>query len=258
MTMKHRARTNRIIRLNPFNVFGLGSDGHNPIAALQLTKEFPDDAMQLSEAIIRVPAEGKDPHWAQAAQEVITALIMYVRLVMPDGGSFSDVRQLLGRDESGWRALVRGGLDTDPVKFANWRKTPPDKRDPRYLPPVVHNGKLYPGMISGRPPESGHRSKPRSLRFGSITPENREMHGVIGEALVQTRWLDSPSVQEDLKKNPFDYRVIRDRETTVYLTLPAHRLATHSAWISADGGKHRPKADEGHAASEGAGIAHAR
>jgi type IV secretion system protein VirD4 len=231
MTLRHRLNAgNKIIRINPFNVNGLGSDGFNPIAALRLTKEFPDDAKQLSEAVIRVP-ESKDPHWARAAQELITALIMYVRLVIP-GGSFVDVRQLLGgRDEAGWRALVRGGLDTDPVKFAKWQKTPPDKRDPRYRPPVFYNGKLYPGMIAAATDRKWPQIETKIARFGSITPENRELHGVLAEASVQIGWLDSPSVQDDLRKNPFDFRVIRDRPTTVYLMLPANRLETHSAWM---------------------------
>ncbi len=230
MTMRHRARAgSRIIRLNPFNVLGLGSDGFNPIAVLELTKLFPDDAMQLAEAVIRM--EGKDPHWSQAAQDLVAALIMYVRLVIPNG-SFADVRRLLGRDENGWRLLVRGGLDLDPIKYAKWLNTPPKKRDRRYLPPVEHNGKLYPGMIAAATKHGWPQIETKIASFGNMAPENRELHSVLRTAQTQTRWLDSPSVQEDLSKNSFDWRSIRERPTTVYLMLPADRMAgQHSAWM---------------------------
>ena len=96
MTAKHReASGSQIVRLNPFDVHGLGSDGFNPVAALDpQSDDFPDDAMGLAEAMIRV--EGKDPHWSNSAQELICALIMYVRLVLPNP-SLADVRALLGQ-----------------------------------------------------------------------------------------------------------------------------------------------------------------
>lgn len=69
MTAPHRrAAGSEIMILNPFNVLGLGSTGFNPIAALDLTDEFPDDALELAEVVIRI--EGKEPHWSQAAQEI--------------------------------------------------------------------------------------------------------------------------------------------------------------------------------------------
>src|SRR5580698_6690017 len=55
MTAAHRrAAGSEIIILNPFNVLGLGSTGFNPIASLELTDEFPDDALELAEAVIRI------------------------------------------------------------------------------------------------------------------------------------------------------------------------------------------------------------
>jgi type IV secretory pathway TraG/TraD family ATPase VirD4 len=101
MTAGHRLEAGSdVVFLNPFNVFGMGSNGFNPIAALdpgtpkQPGDDFPDDALGLAEAMIRVSA--KDPHWGQAAQELIAALIMYVRLTekKPGEGSLRDVRAL--------------------------------------------------------------------------------------------------------------------------------------------------------------------
>lgn len=230
MTMAHRvAAGNLIVRLNPFNVLGLGSDGFNPVSSLETGDDFPDDALELAEAIIRI--EGREPHWAQAAQEIVAALIMYVRLILPKDGSLVDVREFLGRDDQGWRVLVTGGRDVDPRQLELWEKTEPKERDPKYRPPVRHRGRLYPGMLAVAEMFGWPQIETKAARYGGITPEDREMHGVISTALVQTRWLDSVPVRRDLEKNPFDFSVAKERPVTVYLMLPARRLGTHAAWL---------------------------
>jgi type IV secretory pathway TraG/TraD family ATPase VirD4 len=113
---RKKARS-QILVLNPF---GKQSHGFNPIASLPVNDELPDDALELAEAVVRV--EGREPHWAQAAQEVVSALIMYVLLTIPNG-SFKDVRELLSKDDAGWRRLVHGGRDTIQSILRNGRKT---------------------------------------------------------------------------------------------------------------------------------------
>lgn len=213
MTEKHRRRAgNIVVRLNPFDVLKLGSDGFNPIAALQLNDDFPDDALELAESIIRI--EGKEPHWAQAAQEWVAAIIMYVRLVVPDA-SFADVRALLGQNDAGIRTMVLspGAMIDGEEHFFHYR------------------GMKLPGMVEIAARTGWEEIAVKSARFGSINPENRELHSVIGTALTQTRWLDSRPIKKDLAKATFDFGVMKDRPVTVYLILPARRLGTHSAWL---------------------------
>lgn len=212
MTAEHRSRTGHIIRLNPFDVFGLGSDGFNPIASLQLNDDFPDDALELAELIVRI--EGKEPHWSQAAQEWVAAIIMYVRLVIPDG-HFGDVRALLGQDDEGIRTMV---LSTNSFHYR--RDTPNGRVD------LTLDGMVETGEKTG-----WEEIAVKASRFGDINPENRELHSVISTALTQTRWLDSRPVRADLSRNPFDFGVMKERPVTVYLMLPARRLGTHSAWL---------------------------
>lgn len=227
MTAKHRKNAgSQIVVLDPF---GPDSDGFNPIQEIELDEEFPDNAMELAEAIIRV--EGKDPHWSQAAQEVIAALIMYVRLVIPHG-SFADVRTLLGRDDKGIRMLVRGGFDTDPRQLELWEKTPDDKKDPYYFPPVKHEGALYPGMIAAARMHKCPEIETKIARFGGITPDDREMHSVLSTALTQTRFLDSRPIKKDLSsRKRINFAEMKNRKITVYLNLPIRRLTTHSGWL---------------------------
>jgi type IV secretion system protein VirD4 len=231
MTEAHRRKAgSQIVKLNPFDVLGLGSDGFNPIAALTLNDDFPDDALELAEAIIRV--EGHEPHWSQAAQELVAAVIMYVRLVVPNG-SFADVRALLGRDDYGIRNLVRGGKNVDPRQFELFERDPEEfiENNPDYRAPVKLNGKLYPGMIEAAELHDWPEIEAKAARFGGINAADREMHSVLSTALVQTRWLDSRHAKRDLAHNVIDFSVMKDKPVTVYLILPARRLGTHSGWL---------------------------
>ena len=92
--------------LNPFKVLLDRSDGFNPVSVLDPESEdFPDDALALAEALIRM--EGKDPHWAASAQDLVAALIMYSRLSNRRGGSLAHVREILGRPMKGLKKTIQ-------------------------------------------------------------------------------------------------------------------------------------------------------
>lgn len=206
MTRAHReAAGNRIVILNPFNVLGLGSTGFNPIDALELDDDFPDDALELAEAIIRL--EGKEPHWTQAAQELVAALIMYVKLVFESGGNFADVRALLSQDVLRYRAMISSAeFEYDGLEVLGIK------------PLAEKTG--WKEMLN------------KANRYADINPENREMLSVISTALTQTRWLDSRKVSADLaSKEKIDFSEMKEKPWTVYLILPARRLVTHSTWL---------------------------
>ena len=194
MTASYRAnRGNKIVMLNPFNVLGLGSNGFNPVAALDpKSDDFPDDALGLAEALVRV--QGQEPHWSESAQDLLAALIMYSRLTEPDGGSLGHVRANLGKPATEFRHLV-----TDMMKAG-----------------VIHDCEE---LIV------------KSGRFREISSENKELNSVISTALTQTRWLDSRPVKADLASGAYDFGRMKQEPTTVYLILPARRLGTHSTWL---------------------------
>jgi type IV secretion system protein VirD4 len=205
MTGTHRRqRGNNIVVLNPFGEFGIPSDGFNPIAALDPgSQDFPDDAMGLAEALIRV--EGKEPHFSQSAQDLVCALIMYARIVLVDA-SLADVRAMLGQDSATLRAMVTQRL----VKYRG--------RD-------VY-GVIAAGIRAGCP-----ELEFKAARFSDLGPENRELQSVVSTALTQTRWLDSRPIKADLSKPSIDFGVMKQEPTSVYLILPARRLGTHSTWL---------------------------
>ena len=49
--------------------------------------------------------------------------------------------------------------------------------------------------------EIGHKA----ARFGSISPENRELHSILSTGLTQTRFLDSRAIKKELAGPAFDF-----------------------------------------------------
>jgi type IV secretion system protein VirD4 len=194
MTAQARVRAGgKIVLLNPFNALRLPSHGFNPVAALDPdSDDFPDDALGLAEALIRV--QGQEPHWSESAQDLLAALVMYARLTQSDGGSLGFVRAQLGRPAAEFRQLVEemmiAGIEHDCEEL------------------TVKSG-----------------------RFREITPDNKELNSILSTALTQTRWLDSRPVKADLARGNYDFSRMKEEPTTVYLILPARRLGTHSTWL---------------------------
>jgi type IV secretion system protein VirD4 len=181
------------IVLNPFGVNGLPSHGCNPIAALDAASlEFPDDALDLAEALIR--PDGIAPTVAASAQDLLTALILYSRLTRADGGGLPHVRHCLGQPPEAFRALVERMISAG-------------------------DGLDWPELSL------------KATRFAAIEPGNRELNSILSCALTQTRWLDSRPMQADLGMEPMDFARLKEQPTAVFLVLPPRRLGTHAAWL---------------------------
>jgi type IV secretion system protein VirD4 len=172
----------------------LQSNGFNPVARLDPKSEsFADDAMALAEALIRVDSK-QEPHWSESAQDLVAAILMYIRLRKPQTCSLADLRRILGK-----RA-------TDFAITAVAMKAIGNRRGLEAL--AIKAG-----------------------RYCDYTPESRELSSIISNALTQTRWIDSPPVKADLAKGGFDFGSLKKTPTTVYLILPPRYLGTHSTWL---------------------------
>lgn len=194
LTLKRRREAgSRIIVLDPFGVSGFPSDGCNPLLSLRLGRDFPDEALGLAEAMIRI--EGRDPHWPASAQDLVAAVIM--ASVLGDGrhASLESIRELLGAKDEDFRASIEAMIQLG-----------------------ESNG--YPELIA------------KAARFADINSENREMHSIISTALTQTRWLDSRPIKADLRAPvAHDFARLKNERTTIYLVLPPERMGTHSVWM---------------------------
>jgi type IV secretion system protein VirD4 len=202
LTGAERAKHGKVVYLNPYRVRGLPSHGFNPVATLDPSQDnFLDDAMGLAEAMIRIEKDEKEPHWAQSAQDLVCALIMYAALQPapqtkddPDNRNFAFVRSCLGQSMIDFKDTVREmrriGIERE------WDEL-----------------------------------SIKASRFQDITPESRELTSIISNAVTQTRWLDSRPVKADTSKGMIDFAAMKTEPTTIYLILPANRLATQSTWL---------------------------
>lgn len=61
--------------------------------------------------------------------------------------------------------------------------------------------------------------------------ESRELSGVFSTAIEQTEFLDSPAMRHVLERSDFKLADLKTGKTSIYLCLPAMRMATHSRWL---------------------------
>ena len=203
VTADYRRTVGDVVMLNPFNVLGLGSAGFNPLALLDPTSpNFYDDAAALGEALIKI--EGKDPHWTESAQGLLVALIMWEKLQKGDAANLENVRALLTEADRWERYTGEDGKPRERPK-GGLRVTAAD---------MVQSG--------------GYEIASLAARF---TEQSNELSSVRSTADTQTRWILSPPMRDDLKKNGVDFRRLKEKPTTVYVILPAERMRTHSVWL---------------------------
>ncbi|MGE4046478.1 MAG: type IV secretory system conjugative DNA transfer family protein [Acetobacteraceae bacterium] len=189
---------------DPFGMVG-NSRGCNVLQALDsASDDFADDAMGQAEGIIET-GNTNEPHWAESFQDFLAAVAMFVRLVIP-GGTYGDVRALLAQPDAALRDMIMA-------------------------PDFTYNGVTYPGMITAGIDHDWEEIGHKAARFGSISPENRELHSILSTGLTQTRFLDSRAIKRELAGPAFDFTVMKEKPVTVWLILPARRLITHSKWL---------------------------
>jgi type IV secretion system protein VirD4 len=67
------------------------------------------------------------------------------------------------------------------------------------------------------------------LTYGSMV--DRELEAVLSTARTQTRFLDSPALRKVLTVDSVRLADVKRKPTTLYLCLPAGRMATHAKWL---------------------------
>lgn len=64
-----------------------------------------------------------------------------------------------------------------------------------------------------------------------VAMSDKERSSILSTAIVQTDFLDSPSMRDVLSKSDFTLKDLKETPSTVYLSLPAGRMGTHSRWL---------------------------
>lgn len=196
--------------LDPFNeVKGEAAKyraAYNPFDELLAANEddIIDDAGMIAEAMITNENKQSD-HWQMSAKNLIRGLTLYSKYKQELKGEIADmldVRKML--------TAPMGEDDKTPDEGTIWLST---------IFKLMMNVEDYDGVIAGV--GGTMKGKPQNER-GSI----------ISTAVEQTSFLDSTPMQEHLEGGDLKtLRVLKRKPTTIYLVLPASRMATHFRWL---------------------------
>jgi type IV secretion system protein VirD4 len=198
LTATHRAsKGGRVVALDPFGILAkrgvkVPTVGFNPMLGLDpQSDDFVDDAMVIAEALVQVSPTAKDPHWAESAQDVVAALIMWVKTVRGDKAELNAVRQMVGQPPKALKviALAAERANANPAIG-------------RKLAKFLEGGK-----------------------------ESTEMASVLSTAQTQTRFLDSPGIVRNLAQGGVSFEELKTSNLTVFLVLPPQRLVSHAKWL---------------------------
>lgn len=187
-----------VVVLNPFNVKGWGTNGHNPCEELLRTprETLTADVAQFADALII--GNQRDPHWTDSSKNLITGLLLHQITTNPDGLSIARLRHQLSATE-----VLADTLEAMALNDA--------------LGGVISNvGASFTGKFR---------------RTAGKADPNEEMQSVLATVNAQTRTLDdltSVFAQHDFSLNSLGGS---SQPTTVYLILPATRIATHAKWL---------------------------
>ena len=77
-----------------------------------------------------------------------------------------------------------------------------------------------------------HKFSPIQQKAGRFAVDSKEISSIISAAISQTRFLDTPSISDDLSKDSgFDFAEMRKKTVTVFLVLPLEEVAQHANWL---------------------------
>lgn len=200
-TRAERSRLGDVLWFDPFNVTGEGTHAYNPLA--ELAKAPPDllgaDSAQIADALI-IPPEKGDSHWTDAAKNLITGIILHMVTTDPAKASISLLRAHL-TDEAAMPGLFDDMASNEALDGA-----------------ISNIGRSMMGKFSVE-----------ARRAPSMT---QEMRSIVSTASEQTRPLDD--VRQALTRPDIELSWLSEpgrRPITIYLIIPATRIATHHRWL---------------------------
>lgn len=195
LTAGHRRAMfgHQVVHLDPYMQVTQSPDSLNPLDFID--KENPealDHCNDLAKALVIRSGEEKEPHWCDAAEMFIAAVIAVV--------------VFYGSAEDGTRSLqtVRTILS-----------------DPKSLDAAI-KVLLEPRLCGGILARMGGQL----LHF--VDKEKSSVMTTVGRHL---RFLDSPAVAESTKTSSFDPALLRSGKMTVYLILPPEHMRAQSALL---------------------------
>ena len=164
----------------------------NPLSALDpKAADYVDDIAYFADALVVTSENAREPHWDASAKDLIGGLISYVM---------------------------------EMENMAPESKTLKTMRDLLNLP----DDDLR--TICGDAVALGSDSV-AAKKLGRFKKDTTEVSGVFSTARTQTSFLDSETLRRNMEISDFSFDEMATGLATVYLVLPAERLATYGRWL---------------------------
>lgn len=181
----------KVYILDPFEASGWPVASFNPLSLIDLASETCVDDAALIADALIIQEKGNNQHFTAAARNWLRGLILYVAAHEPP-----EHRHLIRLREL--LALPR-------------------KEQADLLDRMIASDAAY-GVIA--------------RAAGAMdAKEEREYSSVMSTAIEQTDFLDSPAMAKVLKRSDFALADLKREKITVFLCLPAGRMATHNRWL---------------------------
>lgn len=180
-----------VYALDPFETSGLPVASFNPLSLVDVRAESCVDDAALIADALIIQEKGNGQHFTASARNWIRGLILYIAAHEPP-----DDRHLI---------RLRELLTLSGTALAD------------LLDRMIGSDAAY-GVIA----RAGRAMDQK---------EAREFSAVLSTAIEQTDFLDSPAMRKVLVRSDFQLADLKRRKITVYLCLPAGRMATHNRWL---------------------------
>ena len=188
---KRNALGQTVFVLDPFETSGLPGSSFNPLAMIDIESDTCVDDAALIADALLIQDGGEGHHWTAAARNWVRGLILYV--VAHE------------KPENQHLVQVRDLLTLSGEAMLN------------LLDKMIVSEAAF-GAIA----RAGRAMEQKAVR---------EASAIISTAIEQTDFLDSPAMRRVLVKSDFRLIDLKRDKITVYLCLPAGRMATHHRWL---------------------------
>jgi type IV secretion system protein VirD4 len=193
VTARHRREMGQEVHvLDPWGITGLPRSHFNPLLWLDpFGEDLVEDAALLADSLVLTARSEEDKFWSVEARAMIEGLVMHIVTTEPPAS----------RTLATLRRLMTTGSET-----FDW-----------LLDDMKKNTHAF-----GLAARAADRLKQKI---------DRERSSVISAAQAETHFLDSPRMSEVMAGSDFDLGQLKRGAMTLYLVLPAERLATHERWL---------------------------
>ena len=196
--------------LDPFGVSGIRSSCFNPLDELDPKKEdFIEDAGMFADALI-THHDDSDRHWTESAQSLLRALILVAA-----GDEHRSRRNLI---------TVRRLLMLTDKKIGDFKHAAAEQGAT-----LTGEQALIAILKAEQRKSYGYVCAGVAEQLAAMA--EKERGSVLSSARTQTQWLDSVKMRRVLRKSDFKLADLKRKKMTLYLCLPAMRMATHARWF---------------------------